>query len=78
MGSTTTKGCHTGRGDNDNGDYAPIHPDSEAAAASSDSEPEIPFACRGKEAVLPAVGYTELAFAVFTRGYLLALIHWFR
>ena len=33
----------TGRGNNDYDEYALPHPDSEAVAASSDLEPEIPF-----------------------------------
>ena len=66
-----TKGHCTVRGNDDCDDYAPPHPESEAAAASSDLEPAIPFVFGGKEAVVTAVGYTELAFDVFARGYLL-------
>ena len=36
------------RGDNDDDEYAPNQPESEAAAASYDLEPEIPFAFGGK------------------------------
>ena len=75
---TMTKGRRIGRDDDDENDYAPPHPESEAAAASSDSELVIPFAFGGKEAVETAVGYTELTFAVFDRGYLLVLVHWCR
>ena len=43
----------TVRGNNNYDDYAPPHPKSEAAAASSDLEPEIPFAFGPRYAVLP-------------------------
>ena len=43
--------------------------------ALSDSEPVIPFAFSGKEAMANAVGYTKLAFAFLYRGYLLVLVH---
>ena len=48
---TMTKGRRIGRDDDDENDYTPPHPESEAAAAPSDSELVIPFAFGGKEAV---------------------------
>ena len=74
----TTKGRHTGRGNNDNENYTPTQPGSEAATASYYSEPEILFAFGGKESVATAVIYTKLALAAFEQGYLLVLIHWCR
>ena len=70
----TTKGRRTGRGDDEYDDYAPPHPESESAVASSDLEPAIMFTFKGKEAVSAAVGYTEVVFAVFARGYLLVIL----
>ena len=52
---TTTKGRHTGRGDDDNDDYAPPHPELEASAALSNSEPAIPFIFGGKDSMATAV-----------------------
>ena len=51
----TTKGHCTGMGYDDYEDYALPHPESEAAAASSDSEPEIPFAFRPRYAGSPPI-----------------------
>ena len=48
--------------------YAPLHPDPEAAAASSDLELAIPFAFGGKETVATAFGYTKPTFTVFNQG----------
>ena len=70
---TATKGNRTGRVDDDDYNYSPTQPDSEAAVLSSDFDPAIPFAFRGKEAVATAVGYTKLVFAIFAQGYLLVL-----
>ena len=66
-----------GRGENDNDEYNPPHPESDAAAALSDSDPAILYAFRGKEAVVTVVGYTKIVFAVFAQGYLLVLVYWF-
>ena len=73
-----TKGCRTGRGDDDYKYYPPPQPDSEAAAALSNLGPEISFAFGGEEAVAIAVRYIELVFAVSAQGYLLFLVHFFR
>ena len=73
---TKTKGRHTGRGDNEDNNYAPLRPELEAVAALSDSEPAIPFAFEGKEDVATLVGYNELAFSFLSRGCILVLIHW--
>ena len=63
MERTATKGCHI-----------PPAPPS-AAAASSDSEPVIPFVFGGgKEAVATAVGYTELVSVVLAMSYHLVLL----
>ena len=51
----TTKGHCTGRGGNDYADYAPPHPESEAAAASSYLEPVIPFGFRLRYSGLPPI-----------------------
>ena len=64
-------GRHPGGGDDN---YAPPPPAWAAAAASSDSEPAIPFGSGGQGAVATSVGYTNLAFAVFTRGCFLLLL----
>ena len=69
-------GRHKGRGDNRNGGYAYTHPELEAAAAFSNSEPLIPLTFKGKEAVATTVRYTKIVFAVFAKGYLLVLVHW--
>ena len=45
-----------------------------SAVASYDLNLEIPFVFGCKEAKETAVGYTELAFAVFKQGYLLVLL----
>ena len=76
---TKINGHHTGRGDNKNDDnkYTPTHPELEATTELSNSEPVIPFALGGKESVSTVVGYTELTFTVFSRGYLLVPIHWY-
>ena len=76
--TATKKGHHTCRGKYGTTNYAPTHPKLEAAAASSDLEPEIAFTFGGKEAIETAFGCTELAFAVLARGYLLVLVHWCR
>ena len=72
------KGNHPCRGDDDYNDYTPPHPEYDAAAVLSDSEPAILFAFGGKYAMENAVEYTEIVFAVFDRGYLLVLVHWCR
>ena len=41
-----------------------------AAAASSDSDPEIPFRFGGEEAISTEAGYTKLTFARFAQVYL--------
>ena len=51
----TTKGHCTGRGGNDYANYAPPHPESEAAAASSYLEPVIPFGFRLRYSGLPPI-----------------------
>ena len=51
---TTNRKC-TGRGDNDYNDYAPPHPESEAAAASYDSYLAIPFASGSRYAGSPPI-----------------------
>ena len=51
----TTKGHYMVRGDNDYNDYAPPHPESEAAAVLSDSKPEIPFVFGPRYAGLPPI-----------------------
>ena len=66
------------RGYNYYDNYSPPHPESKTAAASSDLDPVITFAFRGGEAVSTVVRYTKLSFAIFARGYLLVLVHWFR
>ena len=71
-----TKGCHLVRVDDYNNNYAPPHPELEASASSSNSDPTILFSFGGKEAVETAAGYINLAFAVFARDYLLILFHW--
>ena len=45
-----------------------------AAAASSDSDPAISFGFGGQGAVATSVGYTNLAFAVFSWGYLIIIL----
>ena len=67
-----------GRGDDDEDNYAPPHLELEEAAALYDLELAILFAFERKEAVVTAVVYTKLTFAVFARGYLLVLVHWCR
>ena len=52
---TTTKGNCMVRGNNDYGDYASSHPESEAAAALSDLEPEIPFTFGPRYAGTPPI-----------------------
>ena len=66
-----------GRGDNDNDNYNPPHPDSDAVALFFYSDPEIPFAFGGKEAMSNVVGYTKLVLAVSIRCYVLVLVHRF-
>ena len=78
MDRTTTKGRRTRKGENDGNDYVPPHLESEAASALSDLELVIPFVFGGKEAVTNMVGYTNLAFTIFDRGYILILVHWCR
>ena len=56
----TTKGPCMGRGDDDYDNYKPLQLESDAVAASSYSEAEIPFTFRGKEAVVTAVDTTRL------------------
>ena len=68
-----TKGCHTSR-DGDDEDYAPTPLALVTAAATSDSEPVVPFGFRGQEDVSTEVRYTEIAFSLFSRGYLLVLL----
>ena len=72
---TIKRGRHTERGKYESGKYKPTYPEAEAAAALSDSEPEILFALWGKEAVTTVVVYTELAFDIFNRDYFLILFH---
>ena len=46
-----TKGRHRGRGNNDDFNYAPPHPESEAAAVSSYLNPAIMFTFEGEKAI---------------------------
>ena len=61
-----TKGSLTVMGDDDNDNYTPTHPELEAMAALSNSEPDIALTFGGKYAVATAVRYTEIAFDVFS------------
>ena len=80
----TAKGLYTGNDDDDddddddnddNDDNDSLPPlESVSVAALSDSETETRFKFWGKEAVLTAFGYTDIAFDVFARGYILFLI----
>ena len=76
----TKKGHHKGVGnDNKNDNYAPSSTVLASAATFYDLESMIPLGFEGQEAVVTAVRYTELAFFVFDRGYLLIilfLVHW--
>ena len=73
-GGATTKERHTGRSDDYDDYYAPPPPVSEAAATSSDSELETPFRFGGQWDVVTLVRYTDLAFSVFSWGYLLVFL----
>ena len=62
----------------DYNEYGLPHPDSEAATASSDLDLAVPFSYGEGDVVETAVGYIKLMFAIFSQGYLLVLLHWFR
>ena len=52
---TTTNGHCTGRSNDDYDDYNSPHPESKEAAASFDSEPEIPFVLELRFSGLPPI-----------------------
>ena len=69
-----TKGCHMVRVDDYNNNYAPPHPELEASASSSNSDPTILFSFGGKEAVETAMDTPRSRLPFLPEGYLLVIM----
>ena len=58
----------------DDNDYTSPNLELAGAAALSNLETVVPFGFGGQGAVGTSVGYTNIAFSIFARGYLLILL----